>query len=844
MNKILKSAAVLSLMALAVGCSDENPWATGNGEGRIAPRVLADAKVTDAIPLARAGLPYEVPTPEMFALTLTGQDGAYSSSWESASDFPVDQNFKAGSYTLEASWGDENAEGFDCPWFYGSADFNVREDETTEVEVTAALANTMVSIEYTDDFKNYFPEYSAQLHSEGGAYVEFEKGELRPAFVRPGKVSIIVSLTKQNGVSATFQPADFDVKPQHHYHVTFDANKGQTGDLQLQIVFDESVVQEDVVIDLSDDLMLSPAPVVTPSGFTSGTPISVLEGNTLDNPFVFTIFAQGGIKDAMLTLDSPQIPAGISHEINLMGLSASEQAQLQNIGVKVTGLWQGNAQQAKIAKVDITDLVKSLSGEGTHNFSLLVKDKMTKVNDPVTLQVITVPVKISIAKQFSSIAGLEEATVQLAYNGTDLKKNVTIEAKNGYAVYEQCEITNVTDNGGGLYTVDFNGPALSDNYDIVVKYKGVQKCTGTIEKVSPEYTLQADAFATHAVLKVVPAEASMLNAVTKTARVYIGGQEVQVVRDAENGLITVPGLTPATEYTIQSSIKSLAARSRAKAKTRSEEVKTLTFTTEAATAIPNGDFSQTHQTINLTGIQVGGKYKVSPVDYTIKSSIVVDEPTGWASINEKTAYSGSSNKNTWFIVPSTMSKDGAVEIRNVNYDHAGTTPSTSGGAFNITYYCTNAPSSFGGNSAGELFLGSYSYTGSESRSDGIIFTSRPKSLTFDYKYVPTNSDSGVVTISVMDASGAVIATATQQLAAASSFTSKTVTLPAYAFGKKAAKLCVRFVSSASSPAPTVKPSGSALNEGTGLGNKTIGANTYHALSTGSVLTIDNVKLNY
>lgn len=117
-------------------------------------------------------------------------------------------------------------------------------------------------------------------------------------------------------------------------------------------------------------------------------------------------------------------------------------------------------------------------------------------------------------------------------------------------------------------------------------------------------------------------------------------------------------------------------------------------------------------------------------------------------------------------------------------------------------------------------------------------------MTFEYTYAPNGSDAAVAHIDVLDASGNVIATASTTLAAASSSTTKTLTLPNYNFGVKAASLRIGFKSSNATLPPITVPTGSALDENAGLGNKTIGANSYHAVATGSVLTVANVKLNY
>ncbi len=82
-------------------------------------------------------------------------------------------------------------------------------------------------------------------------------------------------------------------------------------------------------------------------------------------------------------------------------------------------------------------------------------------------------------------------------------------------------------------------------------------------------------------------------------------------------------------------------------------------------------------------------------------------------------------------------------------------------------------------------------------------------------------------------------------------TSTTLNFNGYSeFGVKAAFIKVKFISSTASVPSINIPTGDSLNEyslnnvGNGLRNNTLDANSYHALATGSVLTIDNVKLNY
>lgn len=199
------------------------------------------------------------------------------------------------------------------------------------------------------------------------------------------------------------------------------------------------------------------------------------------------------------------------------------------------------------------------------------------------------------------------------------------------------------------------------------------------------------------------------------------------------------------------------------------------------------------------------------------------------------------------MVPSTYSENGGtVVIRSVGYNHNGTTPSTSGGAASTTYYCTNAPTERElVKCRGELFLGSYSYDGTEHRSDGIDFGSRPLTLSFKYKYKPVNNEAGEAYVNVYNASDKMISQGIMRLPEATVFTSKTIELELYDFGEKAAKIQIGFKSTATSLTPAINiPSGSDLNEGTRLGNQTKSANNYKAFAMGSELVIDDVVLGY
>lgn len=842
--KLLKHGIMFSAFAFALAsCSDEGGLDLGKGEGAIRLALRTSAEVVVSAPTRAESATLTAPEAGHFAVRLTKSDNSYSKTWDSIEEFNAEEAFRTGSYTLEAFVGDIDTEGFDAPYFYGAADVSVLEAKETQVAITAALANSMVSVDYTEGFKSYFKDYSARVHSAGHSYIDFAADETRPAFIAPGEVDLTVSFTNPQGQSTSLQPAGFTAKPRHHYRVKFDVAEG-TGNAVLKIVFDDTLVSEDVTIDLTDELFTTPAPEVKAEGFVSDSPVEALEGNAPASPFVFTAVARGGMAEASLTVDSQTVPA-FGREVNLVGASAALQQQIASSGISAVGFFKN---PDKLARLDVTEFVKSLPA-GTHRISLVVKDRYTRVSDPVTLVVSTEAIHLE-AQAEDVVFGSNQAFIDIEYNGANPDKAFTFKALDKFGVYKDCPITEVKQKAGTRsfpvknYVFTLTLPDTErESIPLQIFFHGEKRTEIEIPVITPKYSVEADAFAKYVVLKVVPEDASQLGIIVNSLKVAVSATRsarnggFTFVRDADNGLVTVKGFNPATPYTITTKLS---------AATDAAPVTSTSVTTEAATDVPNGDFSQTHQTINMTA-QVGGTWTgtiFSNPKYHINAPIVRAEATGWASINANTCWSGSSNINTWYTVPSTWADNGNVTVRSVGYSHSGSDLGST--KETLVYYCKNTPTFDAGERiSGELFLGTYSFDGNESRTDGITFGSRPASLSFDYTYAPYGDEKGLAYVAVFDESGRIIATGSMNLNPVGVMTTETISLSGYPFSSRAASLQVRFLSTANGVPGISIPSGSALKEHKhALGNQTLDANRYNAVATGSVLVLDNVKLNY
>lgn len=847
------SKGFLILAAACAGltsCSDESMWSGSSTEGGIQLGLSADGRVMRQTRADDSVSPV-VPEEDSFAISLKKSDGSYSKNWSSTSAFNRETSFAIGDYTLEAVSGNAEVEGFELPVFRGVSDVHVSPGELSEVKVVATLANSMVSVRYTDQFKENFKSYSAAVQSEGHDWVVFAQDEDRPAYINPSNIKLNLTLTNEAGDRVTLQPAEFEAKARHHYVVTVGVTgQTETGNLALDVVFDDDVVAETVEVPLGDELWTAPAPTVTAHGFTDAV-IEKFDGEAPADRTEFHVFAFGGLRAANLNVISNDYTPAFGRSIQLVDADALAQTQLKSEGVDCAGFFKN---VDKMGVVNLTEFITNLP-VGSYTIQLEAVDHLTRTSEPAEMKLVVKPVDLELAAPAKADFLSSELTVDLTTNFAAVKDKVTFMAPDETNRMVKVPVKSVTEistpaairtRGEETHTFRYVlsvAPISTAVLDVHATYR---KNTADVElEVDvPQFSIETDVFSRYALLKVVPENPSQLAGIVEKLEIYNGSNRIlpsNITSNSSTGIITVAGLTPGTTY---SSMKAMLGKI---------EKSIPAFTAEAGTDVTNGDFSAESLKVNIGPIQVGGGYQCGAISkYTIWTSLKYNEANGWASLNELTAYKGSSCMNTWFVVPSTYSKDGEVTVRSVGYSHAGTVPATSGKFASTTYYCTNTPAD--GNltkQAGELFLGSYSFNGTANRTDGISHSCRPSSLSFTYRYTSVNNEKAEAYVVIKDASGAVLAQQNVTLSAAASNTDVTLPLESYPFGKKAAKIEIGFRSTQSGVTPKVNiPTGSALKESgpTTLPvtpyKTTLPDNSYHALATGSELVLDNVKLNY
>ncbi len=818
----LWSVAAASL--IAAGCSDDSITSSGNGQGRISPAVDVNRSILAAAdaPSAKSRAEAEDVSAGDLQLTIKSADGAVNKTWASLADYD-NPDFPVGIYTVSASYGSEDSEGFEAPYFYGESQVRVRDGETASTGVTAALANCRFAFAYTDAFTGYVADWSADIHSAGGNYFTVGKDETRPVYVRPGQVKISVHIVKPNGKEATVEVATVNAEARHHYNVKIDLNGGQgAGEAVLVVEFDDTLETEPVEIELSDELFNVAGPELTAVGFASGEPIKYIIGETFEGSIHADIIARAGIKAVTMTSKASTLAAaGWPAEIDLMQASAAQQQALEALGLNVRGLWKN---PDKMAVIDFSGVVPNIkesnTGVNLNEFTLTVTDANGRVSEPITLAIDAEKLNLTLSDPSAMLFGSETMQWTVGYNGSDLQKNVKIQYLNDLGNWSDCEITAVEAAGDGTYRVTVALPDATADHVFRATGSGLATDEVPVTVVVPEFSLNADernVFARHAEI-TVDCTGSEADAVAAAAKIEIstdgGNTFAPVARKASrasSSTIKLNNLQPATAYTVRASIGSVTH--------------TATFTTEAATQIPNGDMEQWDRTDGATSHWW--------IDYPGASK----ETTVWGTLNLYTTSEGGSNTN-----PLSGNRDGMAYHAISGTTHTADAANGSNAALirTVGWGKGNAV----GNTAfekcnhvtrGELFLGNP--TATLEQNYGIAFASRPASLKFNYKYEPRNAaDYGAAIVEVYDADGNVIASDKLTINAQPQYAPATLSLTYAPGAAKAAKLSVIFRSSENEACL------SASKENLD-GYKTSGVSNDKTL-IGSKLYIDDIELTY
>ncbi len=824
---------LLSLLCAGlVSCAKDE--AQSSLKGRIDVRVNTDQSLSDEVSRATG----EVTEPDLkdFALTIASADGEVSNSWDSFEKFePV--FVEVGTYTVTASYGEAESEGFDALSYLGSTNVEVRKDETAEAAVTCTINKAKVSVAYTDDFKKYFSSYSAYVSSSKGNKVTYTADETRGAYFVPGDLSLFLELTRQ-GISQkiTLNPKNFTAEVKHEYRLTMDVDASTAS---LNIIFnDNPASEENVSINISDEALNAAPPVFTPYGFKSGETLEVLEGETVSSEKLEAYLnAPAGLSKCELTTVSEALKAqGWPEKVDLMKLTEEQSQKLTELGLSTRGL---GANHDKIALIDFRKVLSHLycvaDGNDTHVFTLKATDALTKVSDLV----------LNVTTRNNGFAITLPESVP--YGSTTMTADLTLEGNPALVKFfyfylgvdQEFRSENINIQPGteeNKYKVTFTYPEPLVDTENVVKFKaqcGAKTFESTFKVEDPELTLSlkngdADVWATKAYLQVTASAKSRASRTISSSTVeiqYKNGEEWKAwphqSYDAETGLFLLTGLGEGASETAGVSYILRAVYKRGgEAASLSEE---LSITTEPKAQVGNAGFEEWHTetfTYDLAWPATEGTR-----EWYLPWN--ADESDVWWAVNSKktmlSSCSGWTSDVYDYRVFPTVSWSTTYHLGDSGKSIQLATVAVGANAF-------STPSVIDKCSAGEIWIGTADNDGNHA-SEGHSFVSRPTSLSFWYQYSPVESETFYMKIELKAEDGTVI-TSNKIANGATETAGKTITLPfEYSVNKKVSSIYMVFKSST---ADSPKYNNATMEM----------AGKEQSSRIGSVLRIDDIKLNY
>lgn len=822
--KLLSGLTVIAAAGLLVSCADTfNPGDEGR-EGRIMADFGLDTEVvtsaTSGLSSLKSRAAQEIQVSDL-ALDLTSADGNIHEHWNSVNDFPNAHLWAVGDYVLEASYGNPDDEGFGKPYYYGKTDVTVRDTQSATVSLTAQLANAMVTVAYSDAFLSYFADFETALITQNGT-IDYPADATEPCYVKAADVTLQVKITKNSGTQATLTPKSFTAEPRHHYKLTLDVNGGETGEGELILKFDDMLDLEDEEINLSDALLNAPAPVITPTGFTQGTPVEFTEGTAPKDPRKVTILAQGGISSiTMKTKSVSLIEQGWPAETNLAAGNTAELDMLKSLGLTTLGLTKGADKMAVIDFTGVLDHIAYIEGaDNTTEFTFEVRDRYSKESEPLTATLVIDKLNLVLSDGIAMATGVNEATFTMTYNGASTD-NIVIQYRNDRGTWQNTDATfTLKSRATSAYTVKATVP--STGKAAYVRAKVGSFISNELVINPTPYAMEADArdiFATRGQLTLIdnpdyqPLSRGLAADNAANAELQLsedGGKTYFTPSATRNGQTwTVTGLKANTTYI-------------ARAKVGNEFSLTTSFTTEQALQIPNGnldaDVTIDGHDRHWENVVFQGWGTNNPMTTSKGFDYAYDRISGTKQTDDaKSGKAARISTQGWGTRNTAIGNVGLAAV--LEYIDAG--------LLHLGASRTGRPSGFDGRS------------GSLETADldcGIAFGSRPSALSFWYKYEAKNSaDHGIARAYVYDAAGNVIASGSLELGSQDSYVKRSVNLTYGAGAAKAAKLYVWFQS-------TNVPD--ALTKSSDWITPPPGADLSRGEYSGSRLYIDEVTLDY
>jgi hypothetical protein len=190
--KNLGAILVLVLTTLLISCQKEEPHSQPE-TGMLHIDIGLSIRVNEVSNVLKS-----VQQTEDFKVLIYKSGGTLVMAFESVQAMPDTIELQIGDYYVEAHSDNNLPAAFENPYYYGiSEEFSLNSNMVNSVQVNCMLANTMVSVEYSENVKSSFTDYTTTVSTSLGS-LEFSSVETRMGYFQPAPMEIAVALYFQN----------------------------------------------------------------------------------------------------------------------------------------------------------------------------------------------------------------------------------------------------------------------------------------------------------------------------------------------------------------------------------------------------------------------------------------------------------------------------------------------------------------------------------------------------------------------------------------------------------------------------------------------------------------------
>ncbi|MBD9167536.1 MAG: DUF4493 domain-containing protein [Parabacteroides johnsonii] len=291
----------------------------------------------------------------------------------------------AGSYQVVVASGKKDSAAWELPNFYGKTECDIKTNQVTSAKVTCKIANTKVTVDYSDDFKKYFTDYSTTVSNISGS-LTFVKGETRGGYFAPETLLALLKLTNTDGEQFELKREYADIQERYHYKLYFKLSgdpetpddSGEAGGKFDDITIDERADTVIVSIPIKvEDLENIKAPELKLEGFGENNSLEAKEGEFADN--ILKAVASCGIEKLLVTIQSDSLNNRVGiQSFDLASLDAATREKLESIHFPV----QSVKSETDTLTFDLTAMSNALKSFDesiqTHNFTITITDAKTQ----------------------------------------------------------------------------------------------------------------------------------------------------------------------------------------------------------------------------------------------------------------------------------------------------------------------------------------------------------------------------------------------------------------------------------------------------------------------------------